>query len=49
MTKIAIVYYSMYGHVATMAEAVKKGKKNPLPLLKLRSSDMTTEHHDPHE
>lgn len=25
MTKIAIIYYSMYGHVATMAEAVKKG------------------------
>ena len=25
MTKIAIVYYSMYGHIATMAEAVKKG------------------------
>ena len=27
MTKIAIVYYSMYGHVATMAEAVAKGMK----------------------
>lgn len=25
MTKIAIIYYSMYGHVATMAESVKKG------------------------
>jgi flavorubredoxin len=25
MTKIAIVYYSTYGHVTTMAEAVKKG------------------------
>lgn len=25
MTKIAIVYYSLYGHVATMAHAVKKG------------------------
>ena len=25
MTKIAIVHYSMYGHVATMAESVKKG------------------------
>jgi hypothetical protein len=25
MTKIAIIYYSMYGHVATMADAVKKG------------------------
>jgi NAD(P)H dehydrogenase (quinone) len=25
MTKIAIVYYSMYGHIVTMAEAVKKG------------------------
>ena len=25
MTKIAIVYYSLYGHVVTMAEAVKKG------------------------
>ena len=25
MTKIAIVYYSMYGHVATIAESVKKG------------------------
>jgi NAD(P)H dehydrogenase (quinone) len=25
MTKIAIIYYSMYGHIATMAEAVKKG------------------------
>lgn len=25
MTKIAIVYYSLYGHVATMAESVKKG------------------------
>ena len=25
MTKIAIIYYSLYGHVATMAEAVKKG------------------------
>ena len=28
MTKIAIVYYSMYGHVATMAEAVAKGIKD---------------------
>ena len=28
MTKIAIVYYSMYGHVATMAEAVAKGMKD---------------------
>jgi len=25
MTKIAIIIYSMYGHVATMAEAIKKG------------------------
>lgn len=25
MTKIAIVYYSLYGHVATMAESIKKG------------------------
>lgn len=25
MTKIAIIYYSMYGHIATMAESVKKG------------------------
>ncbi|KAL3903341.1 MAG: hypothetical protein SGILL_010483 [Bacillariaceae sp.] len=25
MTKIAIVYYSLYGHVATIAESVKKG------------------------
>lgn len=25
MTKIAIIYYSTYGHIATMAEAVKKG------------------------
>jgi NAD(P)H dehydrogenase (quinone) len=25
MTKIAIIHYSMYGHVATMSEAVKKG------------------------
>ena len=25
MTKIFIVYYSMYGHVKTMAEEVKKG------------------------
>ncbi len=25
MTKIAIIYYSLYGHVSTMAEAVKKG------------------------
>jgi NAD(P)H dehydrogenase (quinone) len=25
MTKIAIIYYSLYGHIATMAEAVKKG------------------------
>ena len=25
MTKVAIVYYSMYGHVLTMAESVKKG------------------------
>ncbi|DAZ98382.1 TPA: hypothetical protein N0F65_000701 [Lagenidium giganteum] len=25
MTKIAIVYYSMYGHIAKMAEAVKEG------------------------
>jgi NAD(P)H dehydrogenase (quinone) len=25
MTKIAIIYYSTYGHVATMANAVKKG------------------------
>lgn len=25
MTKIAIIHYSMYGHVATMSESVKKG------------------------
>ena len=25
MTKVAIVIYSMYGHIATMAESVKKG------------------------
>jgi NAD(P)H dehydrogenase (quinone) len=25
MTKVVIVYYSMYGHIATMANAVKKG------------------------
>ncbi len=25
MNKIAIVYYSLYGHVATMAESVKEG------------------------
>jgi len=25
MTKIAIIYYSMYGHIATMAESIKKG------------------------
>lgn len=25
MTKIAIVYYSMYGHIQTMAKAVAKG------------------------
>jgi NAD(P)H dehydrogenase (quinone) len=25
MTKIAIIYYSTYGHIAAMAEAVKKG------------------------
>jgi NAD(P)H dehydrogenase (quinone) len=25
MTKIAIVYYSLYGHVATMAESIKAG------------------------
>jgi NAD(P)H dehydrogenase (quinone) len=25
MTKIAIIHYSLYGHVATMSEAVKKG------------------------
>ena len=25
MTKIAVIYYSLYGHVATMAESVKKG------------------------
>lgn len=25
MTKIAIIYYSTYGHIATMAESVKKG------------------------
>jgi NAD(P)H dehydrogenase (quinone) len=25
MVKIAIVHYSLYGHVATMSEAVKKG------------------------
>jgi NAD(P)H dehydrogenase (quinone) len=25
MTKIAIIYYSTYGHVATMTDAVKKG------------------------
>jgi NAD(P)H dehydrogenase (quinone) len=25
MTKIAIIHYSMYGHVATMCEAIKKG------------------------
>lgn len=25
MTKIAIIYYSLYGHIATMAESVKTG------------------------
>lgn len=25
MTKIAIIHYSMYGHVATMAESIKEG------------------------
>jgi NAD(P)H dehydrogenase (quinone) len=25
MTKIAIVYYSLYGHVATLAESIKEG------------------------
>ena len=25
MTKVAIIYYSMYGHIATMAESIKKG------------------------
>jgi hypothetical protein len=25
MTKIAIIHYSMYGHVATMSESIKKG------------------------
>ena len=25
MTKIAIIYYSMYGHIATMAESIQKG------------------------
>lgn len=25
MTKIFIVYYSMYGHVKTMAEEIRKG------------------------
>jgi NAD(P)H dehydrogenase (quinone) len=25
MTKIAIIHYSMYGHIATMCEAIKKG------------------------
>ena len=25
MTKIAIIHYSLYGHVAQMSEAVKKG------------------------
>eukprot|EP00527_Entomoneis_sp_CCMP2396_P000395 CAMPEP_0198142408 /NCGR_PEP_ID=MMETSP1443-20131203/5203_1 /TAXON_ID=186043 /ORGANISM="Entomoneis sp., Strain CCMP2396" /LENGTH=200 /DNA_ID=CAMNT_0043805405 /DNA_START=169 /DNA_END=771 /DNA_ORIENTATION=- len=25
MTKIAIIYYSMYGHMATMCESIKKG------------------------
>jgi NAD(P)H dehydrogenase (quinone) len=25
MTKIAIIHYSMYGHIATMSEAVKRG------------------------
>jgi NAD(P)H dehydrogenase (quinone) len=25
MTKIAIIYYSTYGHIATMTESVKKG------------------------
>jgi len=25
MTKIAIIYYSLYGHVATLAESVKAG------------------------
>ena len=25
MTKVAIIHYSMYGHVATMSESVKKG------------------------
>jgi multimeric flavodoxin WrbA len=25
MTKIAIIYYSTYGHIAAMAESVKKG------------------------
>jgi NAD(P)H dehydrogenase (quinone) len=25
MTKIAIIHYSLYGHVATMSESIKKG------------------------
>ena len=25
MTKIAIIHYSMYGHIATMSESVKQG------------------------
>lgn len=25
MVKVAIVYYSMYGHIATLAQAEKKG------------------------
>lgn len=27
MTKIAIIHYSMYGHVATLSESIKKGVK----------------------
>lgn len=25
MVKVAIIYYSMYGHIATLAQAQKKG------------------------
>jgi NAD(P)H dehydrogenase (quinone) len=33
MTKIAIIHYSMYGHVATMSEAIKTGVLSADPTI----------------
>jgi NAD(P)H dehydrogenase (quinone) len=30
MTKVLVLYYSMYGHIETMAKAVAEGVRSPM-------------------